>query len=153
MHAVVMNRLEEYLAGMLNPADQQEIEAHFSNCEFCREEVQSIQGISQCFTSLRSEEVFDPAPGFVAQVMEQAGRQRPAPTFASLFSFNFAFGRRLALASLLTLAILGSYLVSRESAYTRGPSPEAVMAQQESPAFDSAPAEDNMLVTLTTYDH
>jgi hypothetical protein len=27
------------------------------------------------------------------------------------------------------------------------------MAQQDSPAFDSAPAPDNMLVTLTSYDH
>jgi len=56
-------------------------------------------------------------------------------------------------ASLLTLAVLGSYLISRETAYPSGPSPEAVMAQQELPAFDSAPAPDNMLVSLTAYEH
>jgi len=33
-----------------------------------------------------------------------------------------------------------------------GPSPEAIMAQQESPAFDSAAAQDSMLVTLTAYE-
>jgi hypothetical protein len=54
---------------------------------------------------------------------------------------------------LLTLAILGSYLVSRETRYPSGLSPEAVMAQEGSPAFDSAPAQDNMLVTLTAYEY
>jgi anti-sigma factor RsiW len=153
MHAAVIDRLEEYLAGMLDPAGQREFEAHLSSCEFCREEVRSMQGISQCLASLRSEEIFDPPPGFYSRVMQQAGRRAAVPTFASLFSLNLAFGRRLVFASLLTLAVLGSYLVTRESAFTTGPSPETVMAQQESPAFDSAPAQDNMLVTLTTYEH
>ena len=86
--------------------------------------------------------------------MERVGAQKAAaPSFAGLFALNFSIGRRLVFASLLTLAILGSYLVSRESAYSGGPSPEAVMAQQESPAFESAPAQDNMLVTLTVYEH
>jgi hypothetical protein len=53
----------------------------------------------------------------------------------------------------MTLAVLGSYLVTRETGYAGGPSPEAVMAQQNSPAFDSASAPDNMLVTLTAYEH
>ena len=55
-------------------------------------------------------------------------------------------------ASLLTLAALGSYFVSSEIEYQGGPSPEAVMAQQDSPTFESAPAQDNMLVTLTAYE-
>jgi hypothetical protein len=33
-----------------------------------------------------------------------------------------------------------------------GPSPDTIMAQQESPAFDSAPAQDGMLATLTAYE-
>jgi hypothetical protein len=33
-----------------------------------------------------------------------------------------------------------------------GPSPETIMAQQESPSFESAPAQDGMLVTLTAYE-
>jgi len=52
----------------------------------------------------------------------------------------------------MTLAILGGYLVTRESDSPVGLSPEAVMAQQDMPAFDSAPAPDNMLVTLTAYE-
>jgi len=74
------------------------------------------------------------------------------PSFASLFRLNFVFGRRLAFASLVILAVLGSYLVTRESEYTSGPSPETVMAEQNSPTFDSGTAHDNMLVTMTAYE-
>jgi hypothetical protein len=58
----------------------------------------------------------------------------------------------LVFASLLTLAALGSYLVSYESDYPTGLSPEAVMAQQDSPAYDTARAQENMLATMTTYE-
>jgi anti-sigma factor RsiW len=153
MHAVVMQSLEEYLSGTLNPAAQREIEAHLNACDTCRSEVRSMQDVSQCFASLRAEEAVVPLPGFYARVMQQAEGQKGTPALANLFGLDLAFGRRLVFACLLTLAVLGSYLVTRESTYPAGPSPEAIMAQQESPAFDSAPAQDNMLVTLTAYDH
>jgi anti-sigma factor RsiW len=153
MHAVVLDSLEDYLAGALKPGDRREIEAHLNACDACREEVRGMQDVSQLFVSLRPEEIADPAPGFYARVMEQVSDRRAAPSMANMFGLSFAFGRRLIFASLLTLAVLGSYLVSRESGYAAGPSPEAVMAQQESPAFDSAPAQDNMLVTMTAYEH
>jgi anti-sigma factor RsiW len=154
MHAVLMENLEEYLSGALEPVAQRKLEEHLSACESCREELRGMQEVSRLFVSFRPEEDFEVAPGLYARVMEQVGAQKAAaPSFASLFALNFAFGRRLVFSSLLMLAILGSYLISRESAYSGGPSPEAVMAQQESPAFESAPAQDNMLVTLTTYEH
>jgi anti-sigma factor RsiW len=154
MHAVLIESLEEYLSGTLEPVTQREIEAHLSACGTCREELRGMQDVSSLFGSLRSSEAFDPQPGFYARVMQQVGEQKSAaPSFASLFTLDFAFGRRLAFASLMTLAVLGSYLVSREAEYPGGPSPEAVMAQQESPGFEAAPAPDNMLVTLTAYEH
>jgi anti-sigma factor RsiW len=153
MHGAVLDRLEGYLSGTLKPADLREIEAHLSTCEVCREEVQSMQELSECMASLRLEETLEPSPGFYAGVVEQVGRQHAAPTFTSLFSWHFAFGRRIAFASLLVLAVLGTYLWIGESVYPAGPTPEGVMAQQESPAFESAPAQDNMLVTLTAYEH
>ena len=153
MHGVVIERLEEYLSGCLEPADRRDIEAHLSNCEMCRKEIRSMREVSQWFGALRSEEVWEPAPGFCARVMEQVGERKAVPSFASLFALDLAFGRRLVFASLVTLAILGSYLVSRETRYPSGLSPEAVMAQEESPAFDSAPAQENMLVTLTAYEY
>lgn len=152
MHAVVMESLEEYLAEALEQATQREIEAHLSSCKMCREEVLSMQDVSQMFVSLRSEEILDPSPGFYAAVRQEVASRRSTPSFASLFTMDFAFGRRLVFASLLTLAVLGSYLVSSEIEYQGGPSPEAVMAEQDSPTFESAPARDNMLVTLTAYE-
>jgi len=147
-----MDSLEEYLSGTLEPAGQRTVEAHLSACKSCREEVHEMKDVSLLFGSLRSAEEMEASPGFFAGVMQQAGEWRlPSPSFAGLFALDFAFGRRLVFASLLTLAVLGSYLVTREAEFS-GPSPEAVMAQQESPAFDSAPAPDNMLVTLTAYE-
>lgn len=153
MHAVVMQGLEEYLSGTLNPAAQRDIEAHLKSCDTCRGEIRSMREVSQWFGSLRAEEPVVPAAGFYARVMQQVEQQAAAPSVPSFFGLDFAFGRRLVFACLLTLAVLGSYLVSRETSYAPGPSPEAVMAQQESPAFDSGQGQDNMLVTLTAYDH
>jgi anti-sigma factor RsiW len=152
MHAVVMESLEEYLSGALEPATHREIEAHLSTCPLCREEIRSMQDVSQLFVSLRAEEDWEPSPGFYAGVMREVGERKSVPSFVSLFALDFAFGRRIVFASLLTLAVLGSYMVTRESGDPGGPTPDFVMAQQNSPSFDSAPARDNMLVTLTAYD-
>ncbi len=43
MHAVVMDSLEEYLSGTLEPAVERTIEAHLSACQACREEMRSMQ--------------------------------------------------------------------------------------------------------------
>ena len=153
MHAVVMQSLEEYFAGTLEPAAQREIQAHLKTCEMCRNETQSMQEISRWFGSLQPREEMSPTAGFYTGVLERIAEHQLAPSVARLLGLDFAFGRRLVFASLLTLAVLGSYLISRETAYPSGPSPEAVMAQQELPAFDSAPAPDNMLVSLTAYEH
>ncbi|MBZ5725548.1 MAG: zf-HC2 domain-containing protein [Acidobacteriia bacterium] len=152
MHAVVMESLEEYLSGLLEPAAQRDIEAHLSNCGTCREEIRAMQDLTQLFGTLRSEETWQPSAGFYAGVRQQIGERRAAPSFAGFLALDLAFGRRLVFASLLTLAVLGSYLVTRESAYAGGPSPAAIMAQQNSPEFDSASAQDNMLITLTAYE-
>jgi len=150
MHSVVTESLEEYLAGTLHPAAQRDIEAHLNTCRDCREEINSMREISLLFSSLRSTEEFNPSPGFYARVARQVEASTPTPTFSGLFSLDFALGRRLIFASLMTLAVLGSYLVSLETNYSAGPSPEAVMAMDS-----SAPPSTNrdlMLVTLTTYE-
>ena len=152
MHAAELDCLEEYLSGSLEPAALAKIEAHLKTCEACRQEVESMQEFSQYMAALRPQESLEPAPNFYARVMERIGRQTAALTFSSLFNWQSAFGRRLAFAALVTFAILGSYLIMHENAYPSGLSPEAVMAQQESPAFESGPAPDNMLVTLTAYE-
>ena len=112
-----------------------------------------MQSVSLLFGSLRTELAFDPAPGFYARVMQRAEEARPASFFAGIFALDTIFGRKLVLSSLLTLGVLGGYLVSRESSYMAGPTPDAIMAQQTQAAFDSAPAPESMLITLTNYEH
>src|SRR5581483_4365402 len=122
--------------------------------------------ISQLFVSIRPAELntedaneelaalVASAPGFYARVMEQVEtRQRVRSTFAGFLSLDFSLGRRLVLSSLLTLVVLGGWLVSRETGYSRGPSPDSILAQQNDPGFESASGPDNMLVTLTSYEH
>ena len=152
MHAVVMESLEEYLSGTLKPAATRDIEAHLGICEACRQEVAGMREISQLFGALVPDEALDASPGFYERVAKQIGGRKAVPALASFFALDLAFGRRMVFASLLMLAALGSYLVSREASYPTGVSPEAVMAQQDSPAFETAPAHEAMLATMTTYE-
>lgn len=155
MHAVVMDSLEEYLSGTLEPAELRIVEAHLSTCPLCREEMSGMEQVSSLFGSLRSEEAVAPSAQFYARVVGsvEAAEAQAAPSFASFFTLDFAFGRRLVFASLLTLAAAGSFLVAREAMVpTGGMSPHSVMAQQDSPGFDTGQAPDNMLVTLTAYE-
>src|ERR1039457_5702778 len=152
MHAVIVESLEEFLSGSLDPAALRDIEAHLATCSSCRVEVGAMQDLSGMFMSLRSAEVLEPTPAFYTRVVEQVGRSKPAPWFAGPLGFDMAFGRRLVFASLLLMAVMGSYLVTHEAGLQVGPSPEAILAQQNAPAFETARAEDNMLVTLTAYE-
>jgi anti-sigma factor RsiW len=152
MHSVVMESIEEYLSGVLEPAVERRIQTHLSACAACREELAGMEEVSLLFGSLRCPQALEPPPGFYARVVARAGAQRPAMPFANFFALDFAFGRRLAFGSLVTLAVLGSFLVARESGSPVGPSPETVMAEEYSAAFDSGPAQDNMLFTLTAYE-
>jgi anti-sigma factor RsiW len=153
MHSVVMESLEEFLAGTLEPEEHRAVEGHLNDCRECREEVHGMQGVSALFHSFRTDDGFDPAPGFYARVMQRVEESKPAPSFSSLFALDAIFGRRLAFSCLVTIVLLGGYLVSRESSYMTGPTPEAMMAEQTQAGFDSAPAPESMLVTLTNYEH
>jgi anti-sigma factor RsiW len=152
MHAVVMDSLEEYLAGTAEPAELRDIEAHLKTCATCREEVAGMQQVSYWMRALKPEQPIQPAPGFYARVMQQIGDRKPVPTFSSLVGLDMAFGRRLAFGCLLTLAVLGSYLVTHETGEPAALSPEVVMAQQDSPAFEASQAHEAMLATLTRYE-
>lgn len=153
MHPVIVENLEEYLSGIILPGAQREFEAHLKTCPACREQVRGMQDVSTWFAELRPETALAPPPGFVSRVLVQVGERR-AQSFWSLLSLDPGFGRRVVFASLLTLAVLGSYLVSRETEYSSGPpSPEAVMAIGPRPVAPS-PGSDRelMLVTLTSYE-
>ncbi len=55
MHAVVMESLEEFLAGTLEPMERRTVEAHLGNCAACREELQGMEDLSLLFGSLRPQ--------------------------------------------------------------------------------------------------
>jgi len=152
MHAVVTESLEEYLSGVLEPAVRRSIETHLHDCASCRAEVGGMADVSQLFGALRSQPC-EPAAGFYARVVERIEANRFAPSFAGLFAFDLGFAKRLAFSCMLTLAVLGSVLLSREMSYRSGFTPDAVLAQDSTTASvsDSAPAQDNMLLTLTAY--
>ena len=153
MHAVVLENLEEYLDGMVEPSARRDIEAHLKTCGMCRDEVAEMQQVSEYFVALKPDAQVPIAPvGFYARVMQQVGGRKPAPTFSSFFALDLAFGRRLAFTCLLTLAMLGSYLVMRETGEPALLSPETIMAQQEAPSSDSVQAHEAMLATLTSYE-
>jgi len=151
MHAVVMESLEEYLSGVLEPADRRRIETHLHDCADCRAMMDGITGVSSLFGSLRSE-ACEPAAGFYARVVERIESNNAAPSFAGLFAFDLVFARRLAFTCMLTLAVLGSLLVSREVAYRGSFTPDSVLAQDATAASSNALAQDNMLLTLTGYE-
>ena len=66
MHSVVMESLEEFLAGTLEPAERHAVEAHLGDCAACREEVQGMEDLSLLFGSLRPERgALRPLPGFM----------------------------------------------------------------------------------------
>ena len=146
MHAVIINDLEEYLSGHLPTAALERFQAHLKTCGRCRWEVDEIRESTGLLASLKPDGAAEPSPGFVAQVMKSVTAE-PAPSFWSSFG-DFAFGRRVVFASLLTLAVLGTVLVSREESYAPNPTtPEAVMADAA-----GSPNADQMLVTLANYE-
>jgi anti-sigma factor RsiW len=144
MHQVIVDRLEAYLAGA---PGSREFTAHLESCQECRAELREMQEISSAFVALRTPEEIAPAPGFYARVAQRVEAERPRSIWG-LCLLDPAFGKRVAFASVMTLAVLGSYLITRETEYSAGPaSPEVIMAQQ-APARDP----DVMLATLASYE-
>jgi predicted anti-sigma-YlaC factor YlaD len=148
MHSVIEDGLEDFLAGNVG-RERVRIEAHLKECAQCRVEVEAMKEMSALFTTLRSAEPPVPSPGFYARVANRIEQDRPVPFWAGIL--EPVFGKRMALASLLVLATLGTVLVSREAGeYATGPSPEMIMAvERDSPA---AIDRDQMLYTLASHN-
>lgn len=160
LHDIVIDELERHLSGGVNSMASRAFYAHLDACASCRAEVAELENLSMLLRELR----FDPAT-----VPAGAGNALPQPSLGfynrvrgrifdnrrqeawGLFSPGAAFFRRVAFASLLLLAGLGSFLVSRESSFS-GADAASVMAQHDPVAAHSEDADrDRMLVTLATY--
>jgi anti-sigma factor RsiW len=150
MHDVIENGLEEYLGGQV----RRDFQAHLAECAECRLEVRQFEELSGMFHALREPEPVEPDPGFYFRVSQTIESQQQQPTFWSIFSLDAVFGRRVAFASLMTLAIVGSFLVSSESGFENPAvnGPEAAMASHDvSVPHESSVDRDRMLVALASY--
>jgi len=148
MHDVVVNELEDYLAGKASPA----FHGHLAACQGCRAEVESIAGISELFAELRPapETNVEPSPFFYTRVASRI-IERQNTEHWGLLAPGAAFFRRVAFASLLVLATLGSYLVMHENDIS-GTDAATIMAQHDATKNHDASADrDLMLVTLSSY--
>lgn len=151
MHQIVQDNLEEYLAGALESESQESVETHLATCPECREQVSLMKEQSLLFEVMRSEEEVAVPAGFYARL---AGRIEAEPVSVWSLLFQPAFARRVAFASLMLLAVLGSLLVSQESEYASVPTPEVIMAvdQEHSAITPGQPqTRDHMLYTLVSY--
>jgi len=158
LHDIVMDELETHLSGGgISKRASRAFYAHLEACEPCRTEVAELDGLSLLLRELRSDAagtsddlpVAEPSLGFYNRVRYRivADQQKEA---WGLFSPGAAFFRRVAFASLLLLAGLGSFLVSRESSF-RGTDAATFMAQHDPVADHSDADRERMLVTLANY--
>jgi len=153
MHHAIEDGLEDFLAGTADREGRVRIETHLRDCAECRREVEQMREMSDLFASLRSPEPPVPAPGFYARVTKLIEEQQPVSFWATVL--EPVFGKRLALASLLLLATLGTVLMSRETEeYTFGPSPEMILAvEQDAPPVESSPLRDRDQLLFTLVSH
>jgi len=155
MHQTIQDGLEDFLAGTAGSVERVRIESHLRDCAECRQEVTQMREMSNLFVSLRSPDPPAPSPGFYARVSGLIEKQQQPESFWAAF-LEPVFGRRLAFASLLLLATLGTVLMSRETEeYASGPSPEMILAvERDAPLMESAPPlmdRDQMLFTLASH--
>lgn len=153
MHDIVVDQMERHLSGTASRAFYD----HLDMCSACRAEVSRMEELSMLLREMRSTQTengfeFAPEPslGFYNRVSWRIVEQQQKEAWG-LFSPGAVFFRRVAFASLLLLAGLGSFLVSREASFS-GTDAAAIMAQHDpSAAHTESSDRDRMLVTLATY--
>jgi len=172
MHDIVVDELETHLSGGGEyRRASRAFYAHLDACADCRAQVAKMEDVSMMLRELRfdpefaaendglfqsnytSQVVAQPSLGFYNRVRSQIVEDQQKEAWG-LFSPGAAFFRRIAFASLLLLAGLGSFLVTRESSLNSGGGTDAaaIMAQHDPTATHSEKSDrDRMLVTLATY--
>jgi len=152
MHDIVIDELERHLSGNAPRAFYD----HLDVCHTCRAEVAQMDDLSMLLREMRvdPENEFERAPqpplGFYNRVTWNIVAQQKKEAWG-IFSPGAVFFRRVAFASLLLLAGLGSFLVSHEASFS-GSDAATIMAQHDPADVHSESADrDRMLVTLATY--
>lgn len=115
MHKIVMEDLERHLAGNTSPVVREHLEA----CNACQSEVMALAGVSALLRSLQpnDNETMQPRAGFYGRVACGIVEHQRSSAWG-MFAPGALFFRRIAFASLLTLAALGSYLLTSQSEFS-----------------------------------
>jgi len=153
MHDEILNELEEYLSS--EPVSRS-FTQHLEVCPPCAREVDEMEELSVSLRSFRSDETraVNPPLGFYAKVVRTIESEQKSPVWG-LFAPDLQFFRKVAFASLMLLAVLGSYLVSRESDFANSmSSEEATLTEHNVSVPHESPADrQHILVTLAAYEH
>jgi len=162
MHDIVVDELERHLSGGgVSKNASRAFYSHLDVCAGCRAEVAEMDDLSillrefrydpeEAPENSRPQSAPQPSLGFYNRVRYRIVEKQQKEAWG-LFSPGAAFFRRVAFASLLLLAGLGSFLVTRESSFS-GTDAASIMAQHDPVASHSESADrDRMLVTLATY--
>jgi len=154
MHEPVLGRLEEYLDG---DGPFPDVEAHLSNCETCRKELDGMRALRHGFAGLRPPRAVQLPATFYADVLNRIETQA-RPSAWALFADSL-FARRLAYASAVFFMLLGTFLVSSVTDPVQSvaaSAPSAILAggnnDDAPPAIEVEPQERGVvLVNLASY--
>lgn len=155
MHGLIRDGLEARLQRAPGEQFPPEFAAHLESCAECRGEIAGMREHSALLRALRAPEALAPPPGFYARLMERIEAQRRVSIW-SVF-LEPAFGRRIALASVSVVLLLGTLLALTETQVAYAPAgtpPEAVIAVQERPkplGVDRDKDRETILVDLATF--
>lgn len=148
-HDIVAEELERHLEGNASRAFYN----HLAECPECASTVASFDEVSLAMRELRSEplEIPEVPLGFYNRIASQIVESERKDVWHGLFSPGEAFFRRIAFASLLLLAGLGTILATH-SQVDSGRDAASIIAQHDPIAAHGESADrDRLLVTLTSY--
>jgi len=150
MHDVVIDELERHFSGSATRA----FYSHLDSCAECRSEVNAMDETALLLRELRTEPADAPEIplGFYNKVSFRIVEDQRRQAWG-LFSPGVAFFRRVAFASLLLLAGLGSYLVLQDNPFGDKHMDAATIMAQHDPtvSHEDGGDRDHMLVTLANY--
>ncbi len=148
MHDIVAEQFDDHRNGRASQA----LYEHLAVCPDCVAELAELEQVTNALHEFRPDTDSIPAPslGFYNRVACRIREDEQSQSW-SFFSPGIAFFRRVAFASLLLLAGLGSYLVTREAAE---PEADAVSIMAQHDVLQSHPESsdrDNLLFALANY--
>ena len=158
MHDIVVDEFEKYLSGDASQA----FHDHLRACTACRTQVAELAEVTSFFIDLKPNAAGlaanglpnisfpEPSPGFYNRLTYRIIERQQSEAWG-LFSAGAVFFRRVAFVSLLLLACMGSFLVTRESS-EGGADAASIIAQHDVSVVHSESADrDRLLVTLANY--